>query len=266
MINDLKILALQTDIVWEQAAKNRALFGQKIENQFDGHDLVLLPETFNTGFPIFPSFISEPKDGESMQWMAQIAEKTNAVVAGTLLVEHNEEVTNCLVWMRPDGSYETYHKRHVFSMAGEHKKISPGNKQLIVELKGWKIKPMICYDLRFPVWSKNRLDELGSYEYDLAFYLANWPAVRAYPWQQLLIARAIENLAYVIGLNRVGENPDGIYHSGNSMFIDPKGQIIEEVSDGKESLINATLSYQNLVNFRSKFNVGPDWDEFSLLV
>lgn len=263
-MQDLKILGLQTDIVWEQPAKNRELLDQKIWNQIDGHDLVLLPETFNTGFPNFPAFISEPKDGDSMQWMADVAAKTKAVVAGTLLIEDQGSVTNCLVWMSPDGNYETYHKRHVFSMAGEHEKISRGDKQLIAELKGWKIKPMICYDLRFPVWSKSKLDESGIYAYDLALYLANWPAVRSYPWRQLLIARAIENLAYVIGINRVGEDPSGKYYSGDSMFIDPKGRVIAKVPDGKEGPITATLSYLELVEFRGKFDVGVDWDEFSL--
>lgn len=263
-MQDLKILGLQTDIVWEQPAENRELLEKKILSQFDGHDLILLPETFNTGFPNFPSFISESKDGGSMQWLADIAAKTNAVVSGTLLIEDNEGVTNCLVWMRPNGNYETYHKRHVFSMAGEQEKISPGNKQLIVELKGWKIKPMICYDLRFPVWSKNKFDGLGKYEYDLALYLANWPAVRSYPWRQLLIARAIENLAYVVGINRVGRDPSGKYYDGNSMIVDPKGKVIEEIGEGKERAISTLLSYEQLTAFRKQFNVGSDWDEFSI--
>lgn len=264
-MQDLKILCLQTDIVWEQPAKNRELLEIKILNHVEEHDLILLPETFNTGFPIFPSYISEPPDGESIQWMARMSKQTNAVVAGTLLIEDNDIVTNRLVWMRPDGSYETYDKRHVFSMAGEDKKITAGKKHLIVELKGWKIKPMICYDLRFPVWAKNRIDENGDYAYDLALFLANWPALRSYPWRQLLIARAIENLAYMIGVNRVGHDPGGKYYDGYSLVVDQEGKILEEANEGKERAITAELSYEKLQAFRQKFNVGPDWDEFAIV-
>jgi predicted amidohydrolase len=149
-------------------------------------------------------------------------------------------------------------------MAGENKVISKGNRQLIVELNGWRIMPMICYDLRFPVWSKNTLGEDGAYAYDLAIYLANWPGIRSYPWKQLLVARAIENLSYVIGLNRVGLDPNGIYYSGDSMVIDPKGKVIVEGEEGKERALSAGLYMEELSGFRKKFNVGLDWDKFEL--
>jgi len=264
-MQDLKVLCLQTDVVWEDPAKNRELFEIKILNHVEGHDLILLPETFNTGFPDFPSFMSETIHGKSVEWMAKMAGETKAVVAGTLLIEDGDQVTNCLIWMQPGGHFETYDKRHVFSMAGEHQKISAGKKQLIVELNGWKIKPMICYDLRFPVWIKNRIDKEGNYEYDLSIFLANWPAVRSYPWRQLLIARAIENLSYVIGLNRVGHDPSGKYYDGHSLVVDPKGKIIEEATEGKERAITADLSYGKLNDFRNKFDVGNDWDQFKLI-
>lgn len=263
-MQDLKILCLQTDIVWEDPAKNRELLEIKILSHIEDHDLILLPETFNTGFPNFPSFISESMEGESVSWLAEMAKKAKAVVAATLLIEDKEEVTNRLIWMNPDGHFDTYDKRHVFTMAGEDKQISAGKKQLIVELKGWKIKPMICYDLRFPVWSKNRMESNNEYEYDLAFYLANWPALRSYPWRQLLISRAIENLSYVIGLNRVGHDPSGKFYDGNSLVVDPKGKIIEDVPEGKERAITAVLSAQEIYDFRQKFNVGPDWDKFAI--
>ena len=261
-MQDLKVLCLQSDIVWEDPAKNRELFEIKIMNHMDGHELVVLPETFNTGFPDFTSFVSEPVDGESVQWLADMSKKTGAVLTGSLLIDNNGKHTNTLVWMPPDGNYLTYDKRHVFSMAGENKAIEQGNEQLIVELNGWKIKPMICYDLRFPVWSKNKLDDQENYEYDLAIYIANWPAVRSYPWTQLLIARAIENLAYVIGVNRIGYDKTGKLYSGNSMIIDPKGKIMDEGGEGKERAMTEVLSYASLQSFRKKFNVGLDWDEF----
>ncbi len=264
-MEDLRILCLQTDIVWDDPEKNRELLEINILNHIDDHHLVLLPETFTTGFPKFPDFTSEKKDGKTLQWMAEVAGKTGAVISGSLILEENGIHTNTLVWMNPDGNFEQYAKRHVFSMANENEVIEKGKQQLIVELNGWKIKPMICYDLRFPVWSKNGLAEDKTYDYDLSIYIANWPAIRSYPWAQLLIARAIENLSYVVGVNRVGRDPHGIYYSGNSMIIDPKGKVISEGEEEKERILSESLSYSDLMSFREKFNVGMDWDEFAII-
>jgi predicted amidohydrolase len=263
-MQDLKILCLQTDIYWDDPARNRDVLGIKILNHAEGHHLVVLPETFTTGFPDFPNFSSEELDGATLRWMETMASKTGAVITGSLLIDNEEGFTNTLIWMRPDGSYEQYAKRHVFSMAREHEVISPGKKKVVIELNGWKVMPMICYDLRFPVWSKNRLLPDGSYEYDLLLYIANWPGIRSYPWRQLLIARAIENLSYTVGLNRVGRDPNGIYYSGDSMIIDPKGKVIEQGEEAKERALTADLSHDHLMSFREKFNVGPDWDDFEL--
>lgn len=263
-MQDIKVLCLQSDLIWEEPLENRELFEVKILNHVDGHDLVVLPETFTTGFPNFPSFFSESIEGETVSWMAKTAEKINAVITGSLLIENKGRYTNTLIWMPPDGNYSTYNKRHVFSMAGENEVIEPGNKQLIVELNGWKIKPMICYDLRFPVWSKNKLDQKNNYEYDLAIYIANWPSLRSYPWKQLLLARAIENLSYIIGLNRVGYDNIGTFYSGNSMIIDPKGKIMAEADSRKERAMTEILSFAELNTFRGKFNVGLDWDKFTI--
>ena len=263
-MQDLKVLCLQSDLIWDDPEKNRELFQIKIMNYVDKHDLIILPETFNTAFPDFPDFSSETINGKTVQWMAIMAEKTNAVVTGSLLINDNGQYFNTLVWMPPDGNYLTYNKRHVFSMAGEHQVISKGTDQLIVELNGWKIKPMICYDLRFPVWVKNSLDHNNNYQYDLALFIANWPAVRSYPWTQLLIARAIENLAYVIGVNRIGYDKTGKLYSGNSMIIDPKGKLLAEADEGKERALSETLSSADLIEFREKFNVGLDWDAFTI--
>jgi omega-amidase len=265
-MRDLKIMCLQSDLVWNDPEKNKELFEIMINNHADKHDLIILPETFTTGFPDFPQFTSEEMNGKSMKWMAKIAEKTNAVVTGSLILSHNGKNTNTLVWMKPDGQFSTYDKRHVFSMAGEHEVIVKGTEQLIVELKGWKIKPMICYDLRFPVWSKNKFDENNNYEYDLAIYVANWPAIRNYPWTQLLLARAIENLVYVVGVNRIGYDKTGKLYIGNSMVIDPKGKIISDAGESRERILTEILSYSELIEFRKKFNAGPDWDNFSIQI
>ena len=195
-----------------------------------------------------------------------MAEKTGAIITGSFFIEKEVKYYNSLIWMRPDGIYDSYEKRHVFSMGGENEQIQQGTKKLIVDLNGWKIAPMICYDLRFPVWSKNTITQDGSYAYDLAIYVANWPSVRSYPWEMLLIARAIENLSYVAGVNRVGYDKQGILHSGDSMIIDPKGKVIEKADEGKERSLSAVLCYGELKRFREKFNVGPDWDQFEILV
>lgn len=263
-MQDIEILCLQTDIVWEEPKKNRELLEIKIQNHFDGQHLIVLPETFTTGFPDFPKFISESLHGETMEWMAKMASKNNTVIAGSLIIEEDNKFFNALIWMRPDGSFERYDKRHVFSMAGEQEKISKGDKSLIVELNGWKIKPMICYDLRFPVWCKNTLSSDYIYEYDLAIFIANWPDARSYPWRQLLVSRAIENLAYVAGVNRVGYDGPGKLYSGHSMIIDPKGKIIADAGEEKERILSEKLSYSELTEFRQKFNVGLDWDRFEI--
>ena len=261
---DLKITWLQSDLAWENPQSNRNSFEKKIEIIESDCDLIVLPETFNTGFPVDPKQHAESIDGRSMEWMRRMAKQTVAVICGSLLIESSGHFSNSLIWMRPDGSFERYDKRHVFSMGGENEKIKAGAKQLTVELKGWKIRPMVCYDLRFPVWSKNRLLENGEFEYDLAIYVANWPAVRSYPWKQLLIARAIENMVYILGVNRVGTDGPGNDYSGDSMLVDYKGKVISLAVEGKAQNFTQVISKQVLSDFRKKFNVGLDWDEFRL--
>lgn len=263
-MQDLIILGLQTDLAWENPAKNRELLEIKILNHAAGHDVVILPETFTSGFPVEPEKFAEDKDGKTMQWMANLASTTKSTITGSFLMKFDGKFSNTLVWMRPDQTYETYQKRHVFRMGGEHEHIQAGEKQLIVELKGWKIKPMICYDLRFPVWSKNRLHNDGNYEYDFAFYVANWPEVRSYPWNMLLIARAIENQAYIAGINRVGYGNNGVLYSGDSAVVSPKGKVLTKGEEGKERALSVTLSAKELKIFREQFTVGLDWDNFSI--
>ncbi len=264
-MQDLKILFLQSDLAWENPELNRKNFLSKIEKSFSGEDIVILPETFTTGFPVDPEPFAEKTGGKTMEWMKTVAARFNTVLTGSFLVDNQTHYTNTLIVMYPGGNFERYDKRHVFSMGGEHERIKPGNRELIVNIKGWKIKPMICYDLRFPVWSKNRYEN-GKFAYDLAFYTANWPAVRSYPWKQLLTARAIENLAYVIGVNRVGYDGPGNRYSGDSRAVDFKGNTISECPPDKDTACTVTLSYDKLQQFRKKFNTGPDWDNFKIIL
>jgi predicted amidohydrolase len=263
-MNDLKILYIQSRLAWEDAALNRTYFGEIIQKKANHHDLIILPETFTTGFPVDPVPFAETEDGESMLWMREMAAQTGAVITGSLLLNNDGIYTNSLIWMRPDGTYMRYDKRHVFRMGGEHEKIHPGEKILSVQLKGWNIRPMVCYDLRFPVWSKNHYEN-NVFEYDLALYVANWPAVRVYPWDQLLIARAIENQAYIIGVNRIGQDGQGNDYNGHSKVVDAKGNVISEAPENKEAAVTVKLSCDALQKFRTKFNVGPDWDAFNIL-
>lgn len=261
-MQNINVLALQADLYWEDPEKNLLEFQRRIDQSFESHDLIILPETFTTGFPVDPNFFSESFDGPTISWMRNIAEKYNSVITGTLLIDDNGSYSNTLIWMKPDGNFLHYKKRHLFSMGGEHKHITPGKDQLVVDLKGWKIRPMICYDLRFPVWCKNTWN--GEFEYDLAIYLANWPAVRSYPWKTLLLARAIENQSYVIGLNRVGVDGPGISYSGDSLIVDPKGSILVAGKKDVDESLSIVLNYNDLVKFRNKFNSGPDWDQFQI--
>ncbi len=262
-MQDLKILALQSDLTWENPQANRENIFRKIENAFNHHHLVVIPETFTTGFPVNPVRFAEKLNGKTIQWMSEIARNFKTSICGSLLIDNGDSYTNTLIFMHSDGTFDRYDKRHVFSMGGEHERIKQGNKQLIVELNGWKIKPMVCYDLRFPVWSKNRYEN-RQYEYDLAIYVANWPAVRSYPWTVLLTARAIENMSYVLGVNRIGYDGQGYFYNGNTRLIDFKGNIVKACSENSDCILEASLSFTKLQRFRDKFNVGNDWDGFKI--
>ncbi len=263
-MQDLKVLLLQTDIFWEDPQKNRDNIENKIKGAFSNHDLIILPETFTTGFPVNPDKFAETNNGPTLRWMKKIAQDTQAVIAGSLLTDNNNSYSNTFVWIFPEEETICYNKRHVFSMGGEHKKITPGISRQIITLKGWKILPQVCYDLRFPVWSKNNFRN-NQFEYDLAIYTANWPAVRSYPWKSLLVARAIENQSYVIGVNRVGNDGPGNTYSGDSMAVSPKGEILKAGKEFTEENITALLSAKDINKFRSNFNVGNDWDKFQII-
>lgn len=253
----LKIAAIQAALHWEETDANLAMFEEKIWQLDKGQDLILLPEMFSTGFSMQPKKLAEPMGGRSMRWMEQMAAQTKAVITGSLIIKEEGKFFNRLIWMRPDGTFSIYDKRHLFTFVGEEKVYSPGSQTVIEELKGWKIMPLVCYDLRFPVWSRN------TQHYDLLLYVANWPEVRSGAWKTLLRARAIENVCFVAGLNRVGEDGNGVSHSGDSAIIDFKGDPIDVLS-GKEGTVSAVLDKDELQMFRKKFTALEDGDTFTI--
>ena len=219
-MEDLKVTLIQSNLFWEEKKKNTEKFRELLEKA-EPSDLILLPETFNTGFSINPDVCAEPPDGPSTEFLREQSRRKNAVIMATLLILEGNKCFNRLVCMYPDGHYLTYDKRHPFRLSEEHKIFSAGNQQLIVEVKGWKIMTVICYDLRFPVWIKNTYRD-GKYGYDALVCLANWPASRAHVWKTMMMARAMENQVYATGVNRVGNDGNGTWHSGDSMAVDPR--------------------------------------------
>lgn len=264
-MQDLNIALVQSALVWENPEQNRTNFDRKLEEIDTEVDLIILPEMFNTGFSINPGKNAEPEEGPTFEWMQLKARENNCTITGSILTESDGKYFNRLYWVYPDGSFLTYDKRHLFRLSTEWKVFSQGTTKQIVELNGWKILPLVCYDLRFPVWSKNSYIN-GEYGYDALIYVANWPVARKYAWKHLLIARAIENQAYVAGVNRVGQDGNGIHHSGNSMALDAKGQIIAQADPHIEEIVFTQFSYEELTAFREQFTIGPDWDGFDIRI
>ena len=262
-MQNLKIALIQSDLVWENSVANLNHFDVLLDQISENVDIIVLPEVFNTAFPVDPEKFAETINGSTIKWLKNKSVLYNCTIMGSILLKKQGTYYNTLVSVKPDGTLDQYSKRHVFHLGDEAETINPGNKRLIINLKDWNIKPLICYDLRFPVWSKN-IYKNGGFEYDLLIYVANWPASRNYPWKQLLIARAIENQAFVIGLNRIGKDGKGNNYSGDSMLIDPKGQVQNMLKSDQEEIAIVELSYRALVDFRKKFNVGPDWDLFTI--
>ena len=258
-MQDLKITIIQADLHWENIDKNLEMFARKIASIKEETDLIVLPEMFSTGFTMNNKPLAEKMNGKTFEWMKQMAKGKNCVITGSVIIEENGKYFNRLIWMRGDGTFETYDKRHLFRYANEQEYYSAGNKKLIVELKGWKICPQVCYDLRFPVWSRNR-----NKEYDVLIFVANWPERRNYPREALLLARAIENQSYVIGVNRVGKDGGDINHSGDSVVINPQGEVVAKAKPNEEAVMTVTLSYSALEEWRKKFPAWMDADDFDL--
>jgi len=258
MKSDLNISLVQTALVWENAAENLAAFERKIEKLDSNTDLIVLPEMFTTGFSMKPEQFAEEHLGPSFQQMQKWAKQKQAAVYGSLIITVNEKYFNRAYFVFPDGSFQYYDKRHLFRMAKEDEHYSDGSERQIIEYKGWKILPLICYDLRFPIWSRNDLN------YDLILYVANWPERRSAPWRTLLRARAIENLSFVVGVNRIGEDGNGIDHSGDSALIDFKGDELSHIQAHAEEIETLKLDAEALADFREKFPAHLDADRFEI--
>ncbi len=267
-MRDLKVTLIQTILHWEDPEKNREMLSQKIASIHEATDLVVLPEMFTTGFTMNNKPVAESMKGKTVEWMRRMAKEKNCVITGSVIIEEKKKYYNRLVWMRPNGKYEIYDKRHLFRYAGEEKYYAPGKKKLIVEVNGWRICPMVCYDLRFPAWMRNRIKKQGSkvgFGYDVLVVVANWPERRNYPREALLLARAIENQGYVIGVNRVGDDGNGIHHSGDSVVIDPKGEIVSKARPDEEAILTVSLSRAVLEEWRKKFPAWMDADRFKII-
>jgi len=253
----LKISLVQTSLHWEDPASNIKMLDDKLRFTPGETDLIVLPEMFNTGFSMNPGNKAEHWPGASVEWMTNKAKECGAAICGSLMIKEGIDYFNRFVWIYPTGERITYDKRHLFSFAGEHEHYQRGRSRIIIEYKGWRLMPLICYDLRFPVWSRN------DQNYDALIYVANWPSVRSYAWDHLLIARAIENQSYVIAVNRTGEDGNGTYYSGNSCVIDSKGDVCIKISD-IEQVITTHVDKLNIKKVREKFRFLEDKDDFAL--
>jgi len=258
MSNLLTVTYIQADLVWENAAQNRNNFEAKILDLKDNTDLIVLPEMFTTGFAMQPEHLAENMNGPTVKWMLQLAKVKNSAICGSIIIKEGEQYYNRFLFVTPAGEIQFYNKRHLFSLAGEHERYQNDNKQVIINYKGWKICPLICYDLRFPVWSRNTSN------YDVLIYVANWPKPRVTAWNTLLKARAIENMSYVVGVNRVGTDPNEHEYTGNSMILDELGNEMTPLAEGNESIITTTLSKEKLLASRNKFNFLGDQDKFEI--
>lgn len=272
-MSELTITTIQTNLHWESKAANLAMFEKKIFSIEERTEVVVLPEMFSTGFSMNPEKLAETMDGETVQWMNRIAAEKNIILTGSVIIAAGQTETvrpcyyNRLIWMLPNGQYGVYDKRHLFAFAGEDKHYTAGTARLIASVKGWKINLQVCYDLRFPVWARQAHspsppgEGRGEAEYDVLIYVANWPERRSIAWKTLLAARAIENQCYVVGVNRVGNDGNNIYHSGDSMIVDPMGEVLYYVKD-EEDIFTITLDKTHLDSVREKFPFWKDADRF----
>jgi omega-amidase len=260
-MSDFSVSLVQTDLHWHDPAANRDALGQLLADSLTGPgftDLIILPEMFTTGFSM-DAAQAEPTDGPTLAWLREQAARYDAVVAGSVMLTEGGRCYNRLLWVRPDGSYSRYDKRHLFRMSGEHEIFTPGAERLVEEWRGWRIRPLICYDLRFPVWSSNSAHE----PYDLLLYVASWPHARINAWKLLLQARAVENMAYVAGVNRIGLDAKEVEYSGFSMLLDPRGDHLAQAGS-LPTVLTRRLLRNPLRELREHLPVLLDADEFEL--
>jgi predicted amidohydrolase len=266
MDQPLVITTIQTKLHWEDRDANLSMLEETIRGIKEKTEVVVLPEMFSTGFSMAPDKLAEPMSGKTVQWMSKLAAEKKIVLTGSVIIEENGNYYNRLIWMLPNGQYGYYDKRHRFTYAGEDKKFTAGNRRLIASVKGWRINLLVCYDLRFPVWSRQsvtKAKELTQPEYDLLIYVANWPDKRSHAWRTLLQARAIENQCYVVGVNRTGVDGNGHKYNGESMVVDPMGEVLNIKKDVEETF-TCTLDKVHLNSIREKFPFWRDADQFSI--
>ncbi|PTM05491.1 MAG: amidohydrolase [Bacteroidetes bacterium] len=253
----LNLALVQTALHWEDPLANRNQFTELLAN-LPPVDLIVLPEMFTTGFSMQPTKLAEEMEGPTLAWMKEMAALRQAAITGSIIIKERGRYLNRLLFVYPNGNYRFYDKKHLFTLAGEEKHYNAGTRKLILEYRGWRINPQICYDLRFPVWCRN------SERFDLQIFVANWPERRAVAWKTLLKARAIENMCFAAGLNRVGKDGNGVYHSGDSVVRDPLGTRISYIEPGAQSVALVQLEYHRITEARSKFDFLNDGDEFIL--
>lgn len=252
---NLKISCIQNDVITRNPEANRRHLDKMLKS-VENTDIIVFPETFTTGFPADPNEFAEEVGGPTMQWMREKAAENNCAVCGTIILKNNG-FYNSFIWMEPDGRYHLYNKRHLFTMGGEIG-LNRGEERITIEYKGWRIRPFVCYDMRFPVWNRNSFKD-GKYEYDLAVFAAEWPEKKSEVWNTLLRARAIENQAYIVGVNRVGIDDSNIKYKGETMILNMKGRVVAQATEG-ECVVTGEINMEDLVAFREYFRVAKDWD------
>ena len=280
-MSSLSITLIQSNLHWENKEANLLMFEEKIKALKEKTEMVILPEMFNTGFSMNPKLLAEKMDGATVEWMMRIAKERRIIVTGSVIIEEDGYYYNRLIWMLPVGQYGHYDKRHLFGFAEEDQHYTAGNKRLVASVNGFKLNLQICYDLRFPVWAsqqsfvppllgKKRVSNFDAFkepehpEYDILIYVANWPERRIHAWKTLLTARAIENQSYVIGVNRVGNDGNDIYYSGDSMVVDPLGNVVYEKTH-EEDVFTITLHKEKVDEIRNKFPFWKDAEHFIIM-
>jgi len=266
MPKNLTISIVQTKLHWEDPQANYKSLYRTLSKMEKGEtDLIVLPEMFSTGFSMNAKRLAEEMEGPSMQWMFETAQGMKAAICGSIMIREKDRYFNRFIWMEPDGHYDQYDKRHLFRMGKEDKTYTAGTESLVIEYKGWGFCPMVCYDLRFPVWSRNRIvmrNGKSLPDYDVLLYVANWPSARSFAWKQLLSARAIENQCYLAGVNRIGTDGNGVDHSGDSVVLDPLGGVISDLRPKKQGICTVELDWKALQDLRKRFPVLTDADDF----
>lgn len=263
-MSSLQFTLIQSDLFWEDKEANLSMFSEKINAIDQPTEIIVLPEMFTTGFSMQPEKFAETMEGPTVDWMRRWSVEKKAIITGSIIIEEDGKYYNRLIWMLPNGQVGYYNKRHLFAFAGEDQHYCSGYKRLIASVKGWKINLQICYDLRFPVWARQQIQEASEKEYDVLLYVANWPEKRNHAWKTLLSARAIENQCFTIGVNRVGKDGNNIMHSGDSMIVGPLGEIIYHCAH-EEDVVHITLQKEEIHHTRAQFPFWKDADDFKII-